>query len=302
MKMELVLFFKPWIYNCDKRELNKMEDSERIEEALKKMSRNDKLSVVYGKQDLHSFMNQSRPEGLPVQESTGPRLRFVSISEIVQQEPKDPELKENKDIFEDQGYDYSEEEQITKAQKVAQKKEDKEKRYQRVEILHSLGYSTVQIAEDSQMKMSKDTIKRWKSKIRQEGPIWWSEGSGRPKKWNNEHHLFILNLLHSSPFNTFQRTVYKLQNKFGLKVDRSTVSWFLVERGFKWKGLQVVFRNNEVDQKKRLEFCKENVVFTDEASVYFVSPGKQRWVLPGEAYERTKTKYSKKLLFGCIYF
>ena len=39
----------------------------------------------------------------------------------------------------------------------------------------------------------------------------------------------------------------------------------------------------------------ENVVFTDEASVYFVSPDKQRWVSPGEAYERTKTKYFKKL-------
>ena len=60
-----------------------MEDSERIEEALKKMSRNDKLSVVYGKQDLHSFMNQSRPERLSDQQSTGPRLTFVSISEIV---------------------------------------------------------------------------------------------------------------------------------------------------------------------------------------------------------------------------
>ena len=60
-----------------------MEDSERIEETLKKMSRNYKLSVVYGKQDLHSFMNQSRPEGLSDQQSTGPRLRFVSISEIV---------------------------------------------------------------------------------------------------------------------------------------------------------------------------------------------------------------------------
>ena len=35
--------------------------------------------------------------------------------------------------------------------------------------------------------------------------------------------------------------------------------------------------------------------YTDEASVYFVSPGKQRWVSPGEAYERTKTKNSKKL-------
>ena len=106
--------------------------------------------------------------------------------------------------------------------------------------------------------MSKDTIKRWKSKIRQEGSIWRSEGSGRPKKLNNEHHLFILNLLHSSPFNTSKRIVYKPQNKFGLKVDRSTVSRFLVERGFKWKGPQVVFRNNEVDQKSILEFCKEN--------------------------------------------
>ena len=147
---------------------------------------------------------------------------------------------------------------MTKAQKVAQKKADKEKRLQRVEILHSLGYSTAQIAEDSQVKMSKDTIMRWKSKIRQEGSIWRSEGSGRPKKLNNEHHLFILNLLHSSPFNTSKRIVYKLQNKFGLKVDRSAVSRFLVERGFKWKGPQVVFRNNEVDQKSRLEFCKEN--------------------------------------------
>ena len=76
-----------------------MEDSERIEEALKKMRRNDKLSVVYAKQDLHSFMSQSRQEGLSDQQSTGPRLRFVSISEIVLDESKDPELEENKDIF-----------------------------------------------------------------------------------------------------------------------------------------------------------------------------------------------------------
>ena len=48
-----------------------MEDSERIDEALKKMSRNCKLSIVYGKQDVHSFINQSKPEGLSDQESTG---------------------------------------------------------------------------------------------------------------------------------------------------------------------------------------------------------------------------------------
>ena len=185
------------------------------------------------KQDLHSFMNQSRPEGLSDQESTGPRLKFVSISEIVQENSKDPELEENKDIFKEEDYDLSEEEQMTKAQKVAQKKADKEKRYQRVEILHSLGYSTAQIAEDSQVKISKDTFERWKSKIRQEGAIWRSEGSGRPKKLNNEHHLSIFNLLHSSPFSTSKRVVYNLHNKFDLKVDWSTVSRFLVEKGFK---------------------------------------------------------------------
>ena len=48
------------------------------------MSRNDKLSIVYSKQDLHSFMNQSRPEGLSDQQSIGPKLRFVPISESVQ--------------------------------------------------------------------------------------------------------------------------------------------------------------------------------------------------------------------------
>ena len=48
---------------------------------------------------------------------------------------------------------------MTKAQKVAQKKADKEKRYQRKK-LHSLGYSTAQVEEDSQVKMSKDIIKR----------------------------------------------------------------------------------------------------------------------------------------------
>ena len=46
------------------------------------------------------------------------------------------------------------------------------------------------------------------------------------------------------------------------------------------EGTQVVFQNNEVDQKSRLEFCKENkerewdnVIFTDEALIYFVSLG-----------------------------
>ena len=76
-----------------------MEDSERIEEALKKKSRKDKLSIVYGKQDLHSFMNQSRPEGFSDQENTGPRLRFVSISEILQEDQRIQVRREQRYIW-----------------------------------------------------------------------------------------------------------------------------------------------------------------------------------------------------------
>ena len=103
-----------------------MEDSERIGEA-KKMRRNDKLSVVYDKQDLHSFINQSRPEGLSDQQRTCPRLIFVSISEIVQEESKDPELEENKDIFENQGYDLSEEYKWPKHKKWIKRKQTRKR-------------------------------------------------------------------------------------------------------------------------------------------------------------------------------
>ena len=162
-----------------------MEDSERIGEALKKMNRNDKLSIVYGKQDQHSLMNQSRPEGLSDQQSTYPRLRFfVNFRNCTRKIKGSRARREQRYIWRPRLLP-REEEQMTKALKVAQKKADKENRYQIVEILHSLGYSTAQIAEDSQVKMSKDTIKRWKSKIRQEGTILRSEGSGRPKKFNN---------------------------------------------------------------------------------------------------------------------
>ena len=146
--MELALILKPWIYNYDSKRIIKKW---RIQKELKKLWRRwAKWQVECSLWKTRSTLVHEPVEtkGLSDQESTGPRLRFVSISEIVQEESKDPELEENKDIFEDEGYDLSEEEEMTKAQKVDQKKVDKEKRYQRVEILHSLGYTTAQIAED----------------------------------------------------------------------------------------------------------------------------------------------------------
>ena len=52
----------------------------------------------------------------------------------------------------------------------------------------------------------------------------------------------------------------------------------------------------------RIKFCIKNkerdcsdVLITDEASFYLLSPGKYRWVTSGDLYEKTKTKYSQKI-------
>ena len=64
----------------------------------------------------------------------------------------------------------------------------------------------------------------------------------------------------------------------------------------------IVNRNNEHDQENRLEFCTKNkerdwndVLTTDEASFYLLSPVKHRWVASGDSFESTKKKYFQKI-------
>ena len=52
-----------------------------------------------------------------------------------------------------------------------QSKKWQTKKYNRVEILHSLGYSVKEIARDSQENMSLSTVKRLKFKIKAHGSI-----------------------------------------------------------------------------------------------------------------------------------
>ena len=92
-----------------------------------------------------------------------------------------------------------------------------------------MGYSVQQIAEDAQVNMSLSTVKRLKAKVR-EG------GSWRPTKLLEIHQDFILILLNDSLFNTCKRIALKLKSKHGIEVDRTTISRFLVDKGFKWKG------------------------------------------------------------------
>ena len=147
---------------------------------------------------------------------------------------------------------------MTNTQLIKLSKEDKAKRYNRVETLLSMGCSVQQIAEDAHVNMSLSTVKRLKANVREHGSIIREEGSGRPTKLLEIHQDFILKLLNYSPFNTCKRIALKLKNKHRIEVDKTTISRFLEGKGFKWKEPQIVFRNNEQDQQNRLEFCIKN--------------------------------------------
>ena len=164
-------------------------------------------------------------------------------------------------------------------------------------------YSVKEIAQDSQVNMSLSMVKRLKSKIKSHGGIMREEGSGRPEKLSEIHKKnYILKLITDSLFNTSNRIAIKLKKNYEVEVHRSTISRFLSEKGYKWKGSQIVYRNNEQDQENRLKFCIKNkerdwsdVLITDEATFYILSPGIHRWVASGDSYEKTKTKYSQKI-------
>ena len=108
-----------------------------------------------------------------------------------------------------------------------------------------MGYSVKEIAQDSQVNMSLSTVKRLKFKIKSHGSIMREEGSGRSEKLSEIHKNYILKLIADSPFNTSNRIAIKLKNNYEVEVHRSTISRFLVEKGYKWKWPQIVYRNNK---------------------------------------------------------
>ena len=85
-------------------------------------------------------------------------------------------------------------------------------------------------------------VKRLKSKIKAHGSIMRKEGSGRPEKLSDIHKNYILKLIADSPFNTSSRIALKLKNNYEVEVHRSTISRLLVEKGYKWKGPQIVYK------------------------------------------------------------
>ena len=279
-----------------------MEGNSNLKELLKKLTRNQNLKIVHGEEQLQTILDQlNASDDLQVNNQQTLDV-FKPLSDIIPQESRYQIEEENKEEVKEEINQDRPNENLTDSQLIKLSKEDKAKRYNRVESLLSMGYSVQQIAEDAQVNMSLSTVKRLKAKVREYGSIIREEGSGKPTKLLEIHQDFILKLLNDSSFNTCKRIALKLKNKNGIEVDKTTISRFLVDKGFKWKGPQIVFRNNEQDQQNKLEFCLKNkdrnwedVLITDEVSFYLWSPGKNRWVAAGDTYQRTKTKYSNKV-------
>ena len=118
--------------------------------------------------------------------------------------------------------------------------------------------------------MSLSMIKRLKSKIKAHKSIMREEGSERPKKLSEIHKNFILKLIADSPFNTSNRIALRLKNNYEGEVHRSTISRFLVEKEYKWKSTQIVYRNNEQDKENRLKFCIKNMERDMEQCTYHI--------------------------------
>ena len=229
-----------------------MEGNSNLKELLKKLTRNQKLIIVHGEEQLQTILDQLNASDDLQVNNQQTLVVFKPLSDIIPQESRYQIEEESKEEVKEEINQDRQDESLTNSQLIKLSREDKAKRYNRVETLLSMGYSVQQIAEDAQVNMSLSTVKRLKAKVREHGSIIREEGSGRPTKLLEIHQDFIFKLLNNSPFNTCKRIAWKLKNKHGIEVDRTTISRFLVDKCFKWKGPQIVFRNNEQDQQNRL--------------------------------------------------
>ena len=131
------------------------------------------------------------------------------------------------------------------------------KRYSRAETFHSFDYFVKEIGQDSQVNMSLSILKILKHKIKTHGDVMREEGSGKSVKLSEIDKNYILKLIADSPVNTSNRIALKLKNNYEVKVHRCTISQFLIEKGYKWKGSQFV-KKNEQDQVNGVKFCIKN--------------------------------------------
>ena len=174
---------------------------------------------------------------------------FKPLSDIIPKKSRYQIEEESKEEVKEKINQDRPDESLANAQLIKLSKEDKAKRYNRVETLLYMGYSIQQRAEDAQVNMSLSSVKKLKAKVREHGSIIREEGSGIPTKLLEIHQDFILKILNDSPFNTCKRIALKLKNKHGIEVDRTTISRFFEEKALNGRDLRLFLEKTSKTSK-----------------------------------------------------
>ena len=195
-----------------------------------------------------------------------------------------------------------EEKKVTQEQINAKKRTERNKKYERLKMLHFMGLSNTEIANDLQVNLSLSTVKRLRDQIRYNGDIDRVIGSGMKRKLNSEQERFVVDWALENPLLSTVKLCERIHRKFEIEISHDTILRILTRYGFTWKSPIITFKNTEIDKQNRLAFWNRNkylsfnnVFFSDESTFYTHYPGKARWVNPGEVYTQTKTKYTKKV-------
>ena len=156
-----------------------MESSQQLVENLNKLTRSQKLQIAYGNEKLNTILSQVNAPQNSRQQIANTQSGFQPLASIITERLDSIQIngsnnylrEETKEKCQEDTTENKADEPLTSLQRDSQSKEDKQKKYSRVETLHSLGYSVKEIAQDSQVNMSLSTVKRLKSKIKAHGSI-----------------------------------------------------------------------------------------------------------------------------------
>ena len=201
-----------------------------------------------------------------------------------------------------------EEKKVTQEQINAKKRIERNKKYERLKILHFMGLSNTEIANDLQVNLSLSTVKRLRDQIRYNGDIERVIGSGRKRKLNFEQERFVVDWALENPLLSTVKLCERIHRNFEIEISHDTILRILTRYGFTWKSPIITFKNTEIDQQNRLAYWNRNkylsfnnVLFSDESTFYTHYADKARWVNPGELYTQTKTKYTKGKCLGSFW-
>ena len=155
---------------------------------LKTVTKSQKFQIAYGDEKLDAILSQINAPENSWRSIANTHSSFQSLTSIITErldniqinESNNYLIEETKEECQEDTTENKTDEPLINLQRDGQSKEDKQKRYNRVEAYIHWAILQKEIAQNSQVNMSLSTVNRLKSKIKTHGSIMREEGSGRP--------------------------------------------------------------------------------------------------------------------------